>query len=277
MSFYRGYFVPGAVDPLGLWVIERKGLSQARAIAEKGDTIDSLANSVGLRPEHWGAWVEGKIFFEDGEGGIDGIVCPGTKVKVPNTIYVAWFGETNGFGKWWSGWEKSKSVYEGRGYRVQTIDWTDYLSKENHGNAAKQKFKNKFLNDIGTLSSAKELHGFSVTGHGLPTGLIIKLWKTNKLANGKLVHDWFSVSYNEIFGKLQYRLSIVHLFVCHGANPPDFNKAFNAGGKDLWSAMPSPASFLGDEGTFIPTFGASNPPEEGTVTHCPSDEILMGK
>ncbi|MDP1561714.1 MAG: RHS repeat-associated core domain-containing protein [Pirellulaceae bacterium] len=282
MSLYRGYFALSGVDPDGLWkIIRNKGVPRAFAVSEAGDTIESLAFQIGLRPDEYREWL---IFPDhlsvDYGGGVSsevcsscitrsGVLCPGQTFKIPNTIYQVWVGEVGNFGQWWSGFNEATEAYEARGYRVEKYDFRkNFVRGDQSG--TKSTIRQKIIGDIARLRKERALHGLHVTGHGFPYGFITDSYKFKPYFRMKWKKkDSAGIWYSEISGS--YRLGIVHLFVCNGGYSGTINGGtvqegyeetppeYIVGGRDLFSEMPAPASFYGKQGTFYPTMGASQP------------------
>jgi hypothetical protein len=104
MSLYRAYFVPGGMDPFGLWTIKRKGGPWAQAVPDsRQDTILALAKKVRLNEEEAGRWLKivglgpGLWPLPDADQSIGEQYCDLPEFWVPNQIamyttdYHRWF------------------------------------------------------------------------------------------------------------------------------------------------------------------------------------------
>jgi len=161
---YVGSAPTNAIDPYGLWIITRDGKAKALAVAEPGDTIAKLAETIGLEASQANAWLEfhwelhgdtattwavpvtpaGKIDVQAALTGCE-------KYDIPNTVLAYWAGELGSFGKWWVRWKEDAETLKTRGFKVdEQQGWT----------------AEKFENYLATQTGTKELHGLFFWGHG---------------------------------------------------------------------------------------------------------------
>jgi RHS repeat-associated protein len=164
---YLGNSPPTAVDPFGLWRIRRMGHDQATAISDDGDTIESLANIIGLQTNEWREWIAFRYLVFYG-GYIESPsqkhprfssstrLCANNQVSIPNSVLAHWGGVLGGFGKFWVMWDADVQTLRARGFRVH--EW-EYLNAS------------YFEHVISSYQAAKKAHGVFAWGHG-NTGLL---------------------------------------------------------------------------------------------------------
>jgi hypothetical protein len=141
------------IDQLGLWKIARSGGARASADAEAGDTINSLANLIGLSAAEYKAWLtasSGTAIPKSSSQKLSG--CE--RFEIPNTVVAYWAGWGRGFGKWYVSWDSSVDYLNALGFKVDARD---------HKKGDKLALK-KILD---AHSAAKELHGLYFWGHGI--------------------------------------------------------------------------------------------------------------
>jgi hypothetical protein len=150
-----------ATDPFGLWTIERKGKVYALATSVCGDTIDDLAQIIGLEPTEFMYWLkESKYAFLNDNGKscrinfdqlkVDDHLRPNLTFKIPNIIVTWWAGEDYwGWGQNYVDWDGQQRYLKDLGFKV--IEESD----SGHFSAAVKIF-----------SQAKALHGIYFWGHG---------------------------------------------------------------------------------------------------------------
>jgi|WetSurMetagenome_2_1015567.scaffolds.fasta_scaffold12147_3 hypothetical protein len=214
-------YVSGApndsLDPMGLWKIERKGERTATAEAEKGDTVEKLAKIIGLDADRPGKddkpsnqfyrWLKLSGLTIDLANGEfrdelnlekDDVICPGQKVKVPNTILAVWAG-WEGLGpevaKSFVMWHKDINDLKGKGFAV--------VEKEN-------KTAPDLIGAFYDLSIHRQLHGFLFWGHGAPWGLVTKESENNRISGP------YRLIYDQLAPQLRYRIGFVMVYACYG-------------------------------------------------------------
>lgn len=238
------------LDPLGLWKIERKGSSLAKATAEEGDTIESLAKAIGLDASQSGAWLTvgaNGVKLSNGtqaKGNIDpkAKICPNESVSVPNQIIYAWIGALEGFGQAATGWDNDIRYLKDRGFQIANVEYVP-------GKPNPAGYKNSLLNSLKTGTEKKELHGLVVAGHGAQT----MVQSDDRLVN---------ISYQEMGTILRYKLAFIILNVCAG-DWSNSDKGFSGpagslGGRDLSSQSPG-SIFKGVKDTLVPPFQTMHP------------------
>ncbi len=248
MSLYRGYLVPGGVDPLGLdWTIKRKGGEKAMAIkGDVDDTIESLAAIIGLDVANKDAWLTVPVGDDD---------C----YEVPNVVFSIWAGDGKWIGKTTVAWSDDVKYLQERGFRVKehdySVNWRIVQTGERKlGNLKIPVFGREpvahpdFLDALGSHTKNKSLHGLFFWGHGLPHLLASKA----KGSPRKGQEANFIYGYDEMSKALDYKLGFVLLNACftdYKAGDGDidywhYNKPFemqnlpgqiSAGGRDLSS------------------------------------------
>jgi RHS repeat-associated protein len=144
------------IDLIGLWKINRDGGEQAFATAEQDDTVQKLADLIGLEASEYHNWLEQVKFA----GRPAGSPWPSSQIQalprcsaywIPNTVLAYWGGELGGFGEWWVRWHEDVGVLSKRGFKVdENTNWTA------------RQFENYILNE----TTHKKLHGLFFWGHG---------------------------------------------------------------------------------------------------------------
>jgi RHS repeat-associated protein len=142
----------GAVDALGLWKVERAHLAQASATAEEGDTIATLARTIGLEPADWRQWLASDRLLTPNRSASTP-VCAGEQVRIPNTVLAYWGGELGAFGQWWVMWQQDQNTLRRRGFAV--LGMAGHLASELESRISREE-------------SARLLHGIIAWGHGEP-------------------------------------------------------------------------------------------------------------
>jgi hypothetical protein len=186
-------------DATGLWKIERKGGPLAEAIMEEGDTIQGLADKIGMDPDEWEKWLTVK---ENGSFHLSvighftvntGLYSGGCSDKffVPNTILSLWLGELGDIGKLSVDWGGDNNWLRSKGYNVVEHGATGFPPAALY----------KFFHDSSS-SAAKELYGFFYTGHGGP----------DEISDNR----GYSASYKDMSDALSYRLGFELLNACEG-------------------------------------------------------------
>ncbi len=127
MSLYRGYLVVNDLDPFGNWKVYRvSSESQAIAVSEKGDTVNTLAQKINLDPNNARLWM--KPVWPEMQGGIPQDIdaeIPCTQLfRVPNTITVG-VAKVNILGRAGMGNvpEFIRDNLVAKGFKVKFYDW----------------------------------------------------------------------------------------------------------------------------------------------------------
>ncbi len=219
----------------------------APAASSQGCTIAELAGEIGLQADEFKEWLtfsSDQVQLADGTFTHRNNVTQDTLLgensfQIPNTMYMAWFGEGWGVGKTVMNWGVNCNDMKKLGFNVVLFD-NDYYAK--HIDA-----KYLFLNQVGSLASSKQLHGLYMMGHGGNNVLGSEGWLPTQ-AQTVLGPIW-SVPYvgggvgsgaDSIEGRLQYHLGAVIIHACDSEN---------ANAKSLKSAN---GIFSGEPGTYVP-------------------------
>jgi RHS repeat-associated protein len=112
-------------DFVGLWSIERKGDSRARAFPEAGDTIQKLADKIQLDASDWKQWakISSPFWIRVFPDTILPSEC-GLEVSIPNTVFIEfgemthWIDYVGPIARWRSGLTSLGKSYEGKGFKV---------------------------------------------------------------------------------------------------------------------------------------------------------------
>jgi len=179
-----------------LWGIIRNGDSRAVAVPERGDTIESLAQLVGLDPEKWKNWL---IVWWWNNTGKPEFACqcqdllkaklrPGQIFRIPNTIVAYWAGELLSFGKWWEEWKADLRYLEDRGFLVLVVNA--------NGHGPEGISTKEFEDMLKKLSRLGSLHCVFMWGHGFEGEFYVKFADE-------------SISYKKLADNLPYKLGFV--------------------------------------------------------------------
>jgi hypothetical protein len=182
-----------------LWKTKRNGDPWAIAVSEKGDTIESLAQLVGLDPEKWKNWVT--VWNNTGEPEfacqcqdlLKAKLRPGQIFRIPNTIVAYWAGELSSFGKWWVAWKADIRYLEDRGFLVLVVNAKGHGPE---GISAKE-----FEDMLKKLSRWRVLHGVFMWGHGFEGEFYVKFADER-------------ISYEKLAKGLPYKLGLVLVNAC---------------------------------------------------------------
>jgi hypothetical protein len=158
-----------------LWRIIRNGDSRAVAVSERGDTIESLAQLVGLDPEKWKNWL---IVWWWNNTGKPEFACqcqdllkaelrPDQNFEIPNTIVAYWAGELSAFGKWWVEWDADLRYLRDRGFLVEVVNAKGHRPE---GISTKE-----FEDMLKKLSRLGSLHCVFMWDHGFEGGFYVNL------------------------------------------------------------------------------------------------------
>jgi hypothetical protein len=141
-----------SIDPFGLWKIDRNGGTKAPALADPGDTIDSLADLIGLSASEYQRWLtpsSGTTMPSSSTQRLGG--CE--KFEIPNTVVAYWAGWGGGFGRWYVAWNSSVKYLRARGF---------YVDNQHHRKGDSLRLEKIFI----SRSIGKDLHGVYFWGHG---------------------------------------------------------------------------------------------------------------
>jgi RHS repeat-associated protein len=189
-------------DPRGLWIIARDGQATAVAEAEYEDTIEALADTIGLQADEWRKWITfDKILTQSSL--IVGInskqltektqICPGQKVTIPNTVLAYWGGELGGFGKFWVMWDMDVSTLKKRGFIVFEAGETTAEMLEYAINLGQRE---------------RFLHGIFFWGHGFDGGAATDSGHKDDLRFWSYYEDWHP----------HYKMAIGIIFACRSSS-----------------------------------------------------------
>jgi hypothetical protein len=232
------------------WQVSRNGASKAPATSMIGCTIAELADEIGLQQNEFKKWL---TFTTDTVTKIDGTIIPtsalsssdllagGQQFQIPNTIYMAWFGEMGGLGKEYMNWSTNKNDLESLGFKVDTFD------NDSFAGFSANSVKNVYKNMIETLSINKQLHGLYMMGHGNNNSV------GSKGTNVYTLGPQWSIPYtgtNSIESLIFYKIGALIIHACYSNND-------NA--KSLKSDN---GIFEGQTGTYVPI-----PPPVRIVRH----------
>jgi RHS repeat-associated protein len=267
---YVGNNSSNATDPSGFWNIKRSRESRyATATATRGqNTVQQLARKIGLAATRYpwnssGEWEhqywlnEGQpVTLISGKRVLPGKLEPSDKIKegevvrVPNTIYMVWFGDNVfGLGKPAVGWWQDVEDFGRLGFHVvwDDIDAVPSNGKPFNATAAIQRMVK--------LTKDGHLQGMHFTGHGEPASMHAR------------DPARFRFYYHDYLKQSHYRLGVAILNVCEGAwshkdNPiPDHPGGILAGGKDLVPTVSESPDrvFVAVTGTYIPVLRHHSP------------------
>jgi hypothetical protein len=157
------------------WEVTRdSALPTATAEAAQGDTILNLAIDIGLNPDEFKQWL---TFTGQTVRLADGQYIPTTDLtlghklyagqtfKVPNTIYMAWFGEGGSVGKSFMAWDRNVQHMSLLGFNVIQFDNDVYM--KNDPTTAKWNL----VRGLEILAENKAVHGLYMMGHGNESGI----------------------------------------------------------------------------------------------------------
>ncbi len=176
--------------------------------------------------------------------------------QIPNTMYMAWFGEMGVLGQGWMMWETNKADLQKLGFHVETFNNDNY-----HPNAPKTA-KAVFTTYLATLSERKQLHGLYMMGHGGKNQTVGSLG-TRCYTKGP---EW-NISYgapeyddqkneippgdgsDSIRGQIKYHLGALIIHACYSDNNYARSLISNNGG-----------IFKGTTGVYVPIRGVNTEP-----------------
>jgi len=185
------------VDSLGLWKIDRDGGAYAYVTPEKGDTVEELAQLIGLEAADYKNWMT-QLSNQAWAGpplptSTSQVVDQCGIWKVPNTVVAWWGGELGGFGKFWVMWDTDVNTFKKRGFKV--ID-------TGPGTAA------GIEGDIANYQGQKQLHGIFFWGHGYQGGVLTDSDNKGTVGYYSDYANWHP----------PYKMAIGIVFACHSAS-----------------------------------------------------------
>jgi len=215
------------------WVVQRAGEATAIGVSGQGDTILNLAVDIGLQPDEFKQWLTVNtqtLRLEDNtevavnQLTIGSKLAGGQVVRVPNTIYMAWFGECGTTGQWWMSFNQNKTELEKLGFSVfvfnnDNYDYYDYSYGENDLEYNPTCFD--FTFDLLEQSSFKSLQGLYMMGHGSPNSVGSR--GTNFSTSGPIWDIGYVDGTGTTTGKaikdyLTYKLGALIIHACYGDN-----------------------------------------------------------
>jgi hypothetical protein len=213
------------VDLFGLWKIDRDSTKPiAAAYAEKNDTFSELAQIIGLdvaKKEKW-------LTLYDNEVLGAAPIC-GKKYGIPNEFIMAWFGEMDTWGQWWTAWDKNKTGLKQLGFHIRTFNNDVHTNK-----AGAQRM---FLSLVKNSSDNKALQGIYMMGHGNNDSIGSEGAKVNTKGP-----SW-KVLYATIGNQLQFGIGAVVIRAC---------QSNESNAKRVLTNESTTAIFSGCTGTYIP-------------------------
>jgi hypothetical protein len=242
------------------WQVSRNSASKAPAISVVGCTINELADEIGLQQNEFKEWltftadtvtlVDGTTISTNVLGSSD-ILAGGQQFQIPNTIYMAWFGEMGSAGQGWMSWGQNVADLQCLKFNVVTFN------NDLYHNCAASAAKWDFVRGIEILAESKSLHGLYMMGHGasdtigssgtiaytagpdwsIPYGTIPQN-PSNTSLSGSSSGDW-------TIGKaLNYHLGALIIHACNsdGSAPHDL-------------VSTNDGIFVGQTGTYYPIVG----------------------
>lgn len=235
-------------DPSGLWNIKRtKANPRASAIAEKGDTIQSLADKIGLSAKDASKWLT--ILAKSGMVSSNGsevrladldvkapLDCP-QDFEIPNVMVLLWMGAWEGVGKAIVRWDRDIQYLEDRGFQVSLFELPAKATQD-HADG----YKKLVLEKLKKFSSEKSLHGLESWSHGAQAGL---------QSDNRRV----TISFSEFGDSMNYKLGLVLINACDGGWSVS-DKGWEGGkgeigGRDLSSQVKG-SIFGGQKSTLVP-------------------------
>lgn len=183
------------IDYLGLkWKVFRRGDWKATAYCGCGDTVEELANVIGLDRRDFLKW----LASADGNAlphSFDESINEPRKFNIPNTVFAYWAGEAGWVGKGFVSWNYSVRYLKQLGFNVQ-----EGLHNRKVQNLALQELI------LEPASQAKQLHGLYFWGHGrLPYP-----------SPGLSYNGVWIIKYSTI--RLSYKMALGLVFACDSNN-----------------------------------------------------------
>jgi len=142
-------------DIFGLkWTVSRNGDETASAESEAGDTIDDLANMIGLEAKEFPMWLT--VSSGNSMPGSSSQKMTGCEhFEVPNTIEAYWAGNLGWLGRWYIRWNPNVRYLRSLGFHVEDHHFQDGV--DDVWDLQKR---------LQPKSMAKQLQGLYFWGHG---------------------------------------------------------------------------------------------------------------
>ncbi len=231
------YDVANVTITLTQWNVNRAGNFTAPATSMVGCTIAELADEIGLERGEFRAWLtftNDNVMLANGTQTHKDNIAVDTLLgansfQIPNTMYMAWFGEMGIAGQGWMNWGQNVADLQRLGFHVVQFNNDDFDKSNANG------VKANFLGGVTWLSNEKFLHGMYMMGHGGTTN--VGSSGTRCYTQGP---DW-SVQYAEIEAQLNYDLGAVIIHAC-------WSNESNA--EDL--LVSDNGFFVGQTGVYVP-------------------------
>jgi RHS repeat-associated protein len=244
------------LDPTGLWAIERNNSGTARAISEKGDTIQGLADLIGLDIGEREAWLSHpeKVEVSDGTKAAfkdlkdDTPLAAKQEFSVPNTVYMLWAGDLGAAGRWAVDWNEDRKSLETLGFKVVQDEIYWVKDKRVLLRVGPITFRGGYKTNMGwgavlsklsTLSAKQELQGFVFTGHGDADGIGLD----------QRSFEGSSIEFINLRENLKYNLGFAILNSCFSNSEPGNSIVSKSNG----------VRFGGSTGYLLPPFDTWHP------------------
>jgi hypothetical protein len=210
------------------WKVERDNGARASAVAYGGVTVGELADEIGLERgefRQWLTYTTSSITLFNGTTKTptnllqSDILWGVQNFEIPNTIYMAWFGEMGNIGQWWMSFGQNQAELSNLGFNVVVFNNDSYY------NYATDAAKWDFARGIEILAESKSIHGLYMMGHGSPTSI------GSKGSHGFTSGPLWSIDYGKISSNtslngiestwtigtaLNYKLGALVIHACHG-------------------------------------------------------------
>ena len=219
---------------VGNWGVTRNNdKERATATSGMGCTIAELADEIGLNVGEYKQWLTlttDDVLLADNTPIAASSLVPsdllaaGQQFEIPNTIYMAWFGECGTKGQWWMSFNRNKAELEELGFSVfvfnnDKYDYYDYSYGDNHFEPNDACFD--FTFDLYEKSYNKSLQGLYLMGHGSTTS--VGSLGTNFSTTGPIwdigyVDGAGTTTNKAIKDRLTYKLGALIIHACYGDN-----------------------------------------------------------
>ena len=247
------------------WIVDRDGDYRATAKSMYGCTIAELADEIGLQADEFKHWLTfttttmTTVTLEDNSTIAASaltpshILAPDQEFKVPNTIYMAWFGEGGSIGKSFMAWDRNFQYLSLLGFKVVPFNNDSYA--KHAATAAKWDF----VRGLERLVESKSVHGLYMMGHGndsrisvretYPYSVVGPLWK---IPYGTVIHPQASLGSDEslwtIATALNYHLGAIIIQACssNGSHAQKFlvsSNGFFSGQTGYYIPLPEDIAF----------------------------------
>lgn len=210
VNLYRfvGNSTQGAIDPTGLWKITREGNHRAKAVAESGDTVTTLAAHVRLDSGDYKLWMRDVGGTTAGlPTSVTSTVSIGCQFTVPNTVTVVW-GQLSGYDAWWNpvgiygifanSISRDMSTFQAAGYQVNEYD-------------------SPLASVVEALLQDQNLVAFLFAGHGNSAGDILPQYPQTNSA-GQVINATVPENLYRLRSKSLYKIAFMRLLACYSAS-----------------------------------------------------------